>query len=98
MSNEQNEQVDEKLVTPKSSWIWLKDHDGTPSVSITFATVTFWVVIASYVLGMIDHIGGVHFTAFNVAGASSILIPTLSAYFGRRWVTTHYDSKDGDQQ
>jgi hypothetical protein len=72
---------------PKSSWLWIKDSTGTPSVSATFATVAFWVTTLAYVLSIIETYGQITFRQFDVAACSAYLIPILTLYFSRRWST-----------
>jgi hypothetical protein len=72
---------------PKSSWLWIKDSSGTPSVSATFATVAFWVTTLAYVLSIFESYGQITFRPFDVAACSAYLIPILTLYFSRRWST-----------
>ncbi len=70
---------------PKASWIWLKDSAGFPSVTVTFATVSFWVTTFLYVMSAVGSIGPVTFRPFDVAAASAYFVPILTLYFGRKW-------------
>jgi hypothetical protein len=72
---------------PKSSMLWLKDSNGKPSVSATFATVAFWVTTLAYVFSIFEGYGQVSFRQFDVAACSAYLIPILTLYFSRRWST-----------
>lgn len=75
---------------PKKSWLWIKDTAGYPSVTVTFLTVAFWVTTLSYVLSLIDHIGGVQFRAFDVAACSAYFIPLATLYFSRRFTDVKF--------
>lgn len=70
---------------PKASWIWLKDSAGFPSVTVTFATVSFWVTTLLYITSAVGKIGPVEFRPFDVAAASAYFVPILTLYFGRKW-------------
>ena len=67
------------------SKFWINDTNGNPSMSATFATVSFFVTTAVYILSIFQKIGQVEIKSFDSAAASSYLIPSLGLYFGRRW-------------
>jgi hypothetical protein len=70
---------------PKISRLWLKDSRGTSSASLTFATISFWVVTLAYLASIVQKIGPVEFKAFDI-GACAAYFGTCSAlYFGRRF-------------
>lgn len=77
--------------TPRASWIWIKDTAGYPSVTVTFATVSFWVTTLLYLVSAVESVGSVHFRQFDVSAASAYFIPILTLYFGRKWT----DAKTG---
>lgn len=83
-----------ELETPRASWIWIKDSAGYASVTVTFATVAFWLTTLAYLASIIDHIGPVKFHQFDVAAASSYMVPVMTLYFSRKWV----DAKMGVTQ
>lgn len=67
------------------SRFWINDTNGNPSMSATFATISFFVTTGIYVLSMFEKIGPVTIRSFDASAASSYLIPSLGLYFGRRW-------------
>jgi len=67
------------------SRFWINDTNGNPSMSATFATISFFVTTGIYVLSMFEKIGPVTIRSFDAGAASSYLIPSLGLYFGRRW-------------
>lgn len=67
------------------SRFWINDTNGNPSMSATFATISFFVTTAIYVLSMFEKIGPATIRSFDAGAASSYLIPSLGLYFGRRW-------------
>ena len=69
----------------KTSWIWIRDTNGRPSMSATFASVAFWVTTAAYVFSMFESLGPFKFREFDVAACGAYLIPILTLYFSRRW-------------
>lgn len=71
-------------VTPKSSWIWINDSAGHPSVTVTFAFFAFWVTTIAYVLSFFTRIGPLEIRAFDIGATSAYMIPIMSLYFGRR--------------
>lgn len=77
--------------TPQASWIWIKDSSGYPSVTVTFATVSFWVTTLLVILSSIESIGSVKFRPFDVGAAGAYFVPILTLYFGRKWT----DAKTG---
>lgn len=85
---EDTDHTPEKVV---DSWLWIKDSKGYGSVTVTFATVAFWVTTVSYVMSMVEKIGPVSLRPFDVAACSAYFIPILTLYFGRKWT----DSKSG---
>lgn len=69
------------------SSFWINDTTGNPSLSATFATISFFVTTAIYVASIFEKIGPVVIRPFDPAAASAYLIPVLGLYFGRRWTT-----------
>ena len=67
------------------SRFWINDTNGNPSMSATFATISFFVTTGIYILSMFEKIGPVTIRSFDAGAASSYLIPSLGLYFGRRW-------------
>lgn len=77
---------------PEHAWYWIKDTKGNPSVSVTFATVAFWVTTFSFIISIVERIGPVSIRQFDVASCSAYLIPVLTLYFGRRATDAKYFS------
>lgn len=75
---------------PKSSWIWLKDSAGFPSVTVTMLTVSFWVTTILYCLSQFQSIGPVQFRAFDVGACGAYFGSILALYFGRRFTEAKY--------
>ena len=88
MSDEKNLSDVEK---PKAGWMWMRDTAGYPSVSVTFAAVSFWVTTLAFVLSLVEGIGPIKFRTFDVAACSAYLVPFVSLYFGRRWTDAKYN-------
>lgn len=80
-----------EIEKPKVSWIWLKDSDGKPSVSVTFAFVAFWVTTLTYLISTVEKIGNFEIRAFDVAACSTYMVPILGLYFGRRYTTAKFE-------
>jgi len=69
------------------SKFWINDTTGNPSMSATFATISFFVTTAVYIASVFEKIGPITIRPFDAGAASAYLIPTLGLYFGRRWTT-----------
>jgi len=67
------------------SWFWIKGSNGNASVTTTFVTIAFVVTTFAYIASIFVKIGPVTFRSFDVAAASTYLLPLLTLYFGRRW-------------
>lgn len=73
------------LSTAKPAWFWIKDTKGFGSVSLTFATVAFWVTTFAYIASIFETVGPIAFRAFDAGACAAFLVPVLSLYFGRKW-------------
>jgi hypothetical protein len=92
MTKKSFEEVDSLPQTStKTSWVWIKDTNGRPSMSATFATVAFFVTTLSFVLSMFESIGSLKFRAFDVGACGAYLVPILTLYFSRRWTADKID-------
>jgi hypothetical protein len=80
----------DKLPVPKSSFIWLKDSSGFPSVSVTLVAVSFYVTTLSYVLSCVHSIGSFEFRQFDVAACGAYFIPILTMYVSRRFTDAKF--------
>ena len=78
----------------KTSWIWIRDTNGRPSMSATFASVAFWITTLAYVLSMFESVGPLKFREFNVAACGAYLVPILTLYFSRRWTSDVQSKKN----
>ena len=65
----------------------LKDSSNKPSATLTFAVITFTVVIINYILSIFEKIGPLNIRSFDATAASALLLPILSLYFSRRYVS-----------
>lgn len=81
--------LSEPVATPDKkdnvSRFWINDTNGNPSMSATFATISFFVTTAIYIASIFQKIGSVEIRAFDAGAASAYLVPSLGLYFGRRW-------------
>lgn len=73
-------------------WYWISDSKGYGSVTVTFATVAFWVTTFAYIASIFDSVGPIKFRQFDVAACAAYLTPTLTLYFGRRWTDAKFSS------
>ena len=80
----------------KASWFWIRNTDGKPSMSATFATVAFVASTAAYIAAIFEKIGSFNVRPFDSAACTAYLIPVLGLYFGRRFTDAKLggDSKD----
>jgi hypothetical protein len=93
MSDETNTDVKPAAQpAPKASWIWIKNTDGKPSMSATFATVAFVAATGAYVAAIFEKIGNFNVRPFDSAACTAYLIPVLGLYFGRRFTDAKMSS------
>jgi len=69
---------------PQPSRVWIRGTDGKPSMSATFATISFVTTTLMYVASMFEKIGPMSIRPFDPAVCAAYLMPTLMLYFGRR--------------
>jgi hypothetical protein len=74
------------------TWFWIRDTKGYGSVSVTFATVAFWVTTLAYLASIVQKVGPISFRSFDVASCSAYLIPIMTLYFGRRWTEAKFQN------
>ena len=74
-------------MAPKKSVhsIWIKNTDGQPSMSASFAVVAFIVTTFAYVAAIFEKIGPLNVRPFDAAACTAYMVPLLGLYFGRRW-------------
>ena len=75
-----------------SSWFWINNTVGKPSMSATFATVAFFTTTAAYIASIFEKVGPLSVRPFDAAACSSYLIPILTLYFGRRWTEAKHET------
>lgn len=68
-----------------ASKFWIKNTDGQPSMSATFAVVSFVVTTFAYVASIFEKIGPLNVRPFDAAACTAYMVPLLGLYFGRRW-------------
>lgn len=65
--------------------MWIKDpKTGQRSVSLTFALVSFLVVMGHYIASFVVQAAHLPGPAFNAGDALSIMTLTFGLYFGRK--------------
>lgn len=74
----------------RSPWYWLREPNGSKSVSVTLVFFSFWVTVVSYALSCFEKIGPVTFRQFDSVACSSFLIPVLTLYFSRKLTQAKY--------
>jgi hypothetical protein len=83
-------------VKPSNSWLWIKDSKGFASVSLTFATVSFFVTTAAYIVSIFQSIGPVTFRQFDVGACGSYFGTIMALYWGRKWTEAKYKPPSED--
>lgn len=74
-----------KQVKQSISRVWIRNTDGVPSMSATFAAIAFFVTTAVYIVSMFEKIGPVSIRAFDPSLCAAYLTPVLTLYFSRRF-------------
>lgn len=74
----------------KVPWWWMRNDKGVQSVSVTLASVSFFVTTFVYLASVFEKIGPVSFRTFDVAACMAYFVPSLSLYFGRRLTDIKY--------
>ena len=77
---------------PKTSWFWIKDSAGYPSVSITMLSISFVVTTMAYILSIVHKIGPFEFGTFDVAACGSYFGVILAAYCTRRYTDAKFNA------
>ena len=78
---------------PQPAWFWIRATDGKPSMSATFATISFVTTTLIYVASVFEKIGPVSIRPFDPAVCAAYLMPTLMLYFGRRATDAKHPGK-----
>lgn len=74
--------------------IWIKNTNGSPSASLTFALIAFFVTTINYILSMFVKIGPLEIRAFDPGACASYLTPILALYFSRRYTDAKISSPE----
>lgn len=72
--------------------LWVRGPNGKPSISATFATVSFFTTTFVYVISIFEKIGPYAIRPFDAAACGIYLVPIMSLYFGRRWTDSRFAS------
>ena len=74
----------------ESFTFWVRGPNGKPSISATFATVSFFTTTAIYIVSIFEKIGPYAIRPFDAAACGIYLVPIMSLYFGRRWTDSRF--------
>lgn len=72
---------------------WVRNTKGRPDAMLTFAVVSFGVVLAKFIIsGASISVSGhdIHFGSVDAASIAALLTPTFGAYVARRHSDTKY--------
>lgn len=94
MSDENEEVGTPDKYEVKDSWLWIRDSKGYGSVTVTFATVAFWVTTLAYILSIFEKIGPFTVRPFDVAACGAYFVPILTLYFGRKFTEAKYNGNN----
>lgn len=73
-------------------WWWMRNDKGRKSVSVTFASIAFFVTTLVYLAAAVEKIGLLSFRPFDVGACMAYFLPALSLYFGRRLTEAKYST------
>lgn len=74
--------------------LWIRGQSGKPSISATFATVSFFTTTAVYIISIFEKIGPYAIRPFDSTACGIYLVPIMSLYFGRRWTDSKFGNTD----
>jgi hypothetical protein len=78
----------------KISSLWIRNTQGEPSISATFATVAFAVTTLAYVAAIFEKIGPLSIRPFDPTVCAAYLMPILGLYASRKLTDANFpDSK-----
>jgi hypothetical protein len=86
--------VKKTLPVVKKPWFWLRDAQGSGSVTVTLVYIAFVVTTLAYMLAIFQKIGTVEIRPFDVAACGAYFVPILTLYFGRKFTDAKF--KPGD--
>lgn len=72
---------------------WIKNTNGQPSISATFAFIAFVTTTVVYFGSAFENLGPVGMRSFDAGACGAYLIPILTLYFGRRWTDSRSESE-----
>jgi hypothetical protein len=75
---------------PKAGWFFMKNSEGQPSVSMTFATIAFVVTTLWLILSMFVKIGPVEIRQFDPLVPTTYMLPLITMYVVRRYTDARY--------
>ena len=77
----------------EGSWWMIRNSRGKKDVALTLMLVSFVFSIALAVFGAVETLNvgdnSVSFREFNMGFATTVLVPLIGLYFGRRWTDTN---------
>ena len=85
-----------KNESSKLPWFWFRNEKGKKSVSVTFASISFFVTTLVYLASAFESVGSIQFRQFDAAACMAYFLPALSLYFGRRLTDTKYSNLRGE--
>jgi hypothetical protein len=80
----------------QAPWFWFRNEKGKKSVSVTFASISFFVTTLVYLASTVESLGSIQFRSFDSAACMAYFLPALSLYFGRRLTETKYKLPGGE--
>lgn len=72
---------------------WIKNTNGQPSMSATFAFIAFIATTIVYIGSAFENLGPIGMRTFDAGACGAYLIPILTLYFGRRWTDSKSDAE-----
>jgi hypothetical protein len=73
----------------KPAWWWLRNTDGKKDASLTIMVAAFVITTFAYLTSLIETFAygnfNISFNDFSVDYATTVLIPSMTLYFGRRF-------------
>jgi hypothetical protein len=77
----------------KGSWWMVRNSSGKKDVALTLMLVSFTFSIALALFGAIETLDlgdrSISFREYNMGFATTVLVPLIGLYFGRRWTDTN---------
>lgn len=77
---------------PKASWFWMKNTSGKADAALTLMVGAFILSCLLAVAGAVEEVNvgdtSIAFSDFNMGFTTTVLVPLIGLYFGRRWTDT----------